>query len=100
MTDRRLALSALLHTFTDNVYYQEPENTKMAYPAILYRPDYEERSYADNLTYGLMDRWQVTIIDEDPDSALRQAFRMLGGCAFDRHFRTEGLNHFIYTLYF
>lgn len=98
--DRRLQLHELLLTFADNVYFQEPERQGMVYPAILYQPDYEYRTHANNATYGLVDRWQVTIMDEDPDSAIRQRLRMLPLCVFDRHFRTSGLNHFIYSLYY
>jgi hypothetical protein len=97
--DRRLQLSEYLHTIAPNVYFQPPSNIVMQYPAIVYEPDFEERNYANNGTYGLHDRWQVTIIDRDPDSEIRQAFRQSPMCAFDRSFRTEGLNHFIYSLY-
>lgn len=96
MTDRRLELSALLNSLCDNVYFQEPGDDKLVYPAILYRPVDENRQHANNATYILTDEWQVTIIDRDPDSPLRQRYRMLQGVSFDRHFRTQGLNHFVY----
>lgn len=69
----------------------------MQYPAIVYEPSGEIRRHANNDTYSLDDEYQVTIIDPDPDSPLRKAYRMLPGVSFDRMFRTEGLNHFVYT---
>ena len=99
---RRLELSALLHTLTDNVYCQEPENIQMVYPCILYKTEDEATTHANNRPYSSQDDYEVTIMDYDPDSELRQAFRDLriSGCSFDRVMRVDGLNHFIYSLYF
>ena len=98
----RLELSTLLHSLTDNVYFQEPENNRMVYPAILYKTSDEETRHANNRPYSSFDEYEVTIMDYDPDSELRQAFRDLriSGCSFDRVMRVDGLNHFIYSLYF
>lgn len=95
---RRLALHDLLLTFCDNVYFQAPENVIMQYPAILYEPADEIREHANNNIYGLTESWELTIIDYDPDSPIRENVRMLPMCSFDRFFRTQGLNHFVYTL--
>lgn len=96
----RLELNALFKTFTPNVYFQPPRNVQMAFPAIEYHPDYEERKFADNGTYDLMDRYLVTIIDQDPDSPIRESVRRLPLIIFNRWFATEGLNHFIYSLHY
>lgn len=98
--DRRLELSTYLHTFTNNVYFQPPENVSLKYPAIIYHPDFEDRKHANNDTYTIQDRWLVTIIDQDPDSDIRKEFRKSPKCNFNRSFRTSGLNHFIYSLYY
>lgn len=98
--ERRLKLSEFLHNFCDNVYFQPPENIQMAYPAIVYSPDSENRMHANNDTYDIKDRYQVTIIDSNPDSPIRMAFRRSPFCSFSRSFRTDGLNHFIYSLYY
>ena len=98
----RLELSTLLHSLTDNVYFQEPENNRMVYPAILYKTSDEETRHANNRPYSSFDEYEVTIMDYDPDSELRQAFRDLriSGCSFDRAMRVDGLNHYIYSLYY
>lgn len=98
--ERRLELSELLHTFCDNVYYQPPENIQMRYPAIVYVPDQEDRKHANNGTYDIRDRYQVTIIDQNPDSPTRMALRMSNLCSFARAYRVDGLNHFVYSLYY
>lgn len=94
----RLQLSALLNSLCENVYFQAPENVKMQYPAIEYHPDDEIRQHADNRTYLLTDKYQVTIMDRDPDSPIRAAFRQLPGVDFVRHDVFDELNQFIYTL--
>lgn len=100
--ERRLELSAILHTLTDNVYFQEPGNQQMKYPAIIYKIDDEESRYANNRPYSEQDMYEATIIDYDPDSDLRKSFRelRLPLCSFDRMLRVDGLNHFIYRLYY
>lgn len=98
--ERRLELSQFLHTFCDNVYFQPPENVQMKYPAIVYTPVDENRKHANNDTYDIVDEYQVTIIDRDPDSPIRMAFRRSRLCSFSRSFPADGLNHFIYSLHY
>lgn len=94
----RLELSALLNSICDNVYFQPPESVKMRYPAIEYHPDDEVRQHADNRSYLVTDRYMVTIMDYDPDSELRMAFRQLPGVEFVRFDASDELNHFYYTI--
>lgn len=98
--ERRLKLSDFLHTLCDNVYFQEPENIQMQYPAIVYHPDSENRRHANNDTYHLTDEYQITIIDPDPDSPIRKAFRRAPMVSFVNSFRRDGLNHFVYSMYY
>lgn len=100
MMDRRLELHAKLLTVCDNVYFQPPSNVKMRYPCIVYSPSSEDRNHANNNTYHINDAYQITIIDPNPDSIIRQSLRVLPLISFNRHASTEGLNHFYYTLYF
>lgn len=100
--ERRLELSAIFHSLTDNVYFQEPENIQMVYPCILYKISDEDTRHANNRPYSSQDEYEVTIMDYDPDSELRKAFRALrlSGVSFDRVMRVDGLNHFYYSLYY
>jgi hypothetical protein len=72
----------------------------MTYPAIVYNRDFEDVKYADNLVYSLKVRWQVTVIDPDPDSLIPDKVGGLPLTSYVRHFTTEGLNHDIYNMYF
>lgn len=96
----RLDLQALLETITDNVYFQPPTNSKLVYPCIIYKRDDESAKYAGNNLYNLLKRYQVTVIDRNPDSALPDSVRNLPLCSFDRHFTADNLNHDVFNLYF
>jgi len=83
-----------------SVYFQPPPNVQMSYPAIVYNRDFRDADYADNIVYYKRWRYQVTIIDRDPDSALPDLVGDLPLSRFVRHFTTENLNHDIYDLYY
>lgn len=86
----------------DNVYFVEPSNASpnMKYPAVVYERDGRVNQFADNAPYATKKRYQVTIIDEDPDSEVPDKIAALPLCTFVRYFATEGLAHDIYSLYF
>jgi hypothetical protein len=42
----------------------------------------------------------VTVIDRDPDSLIPDMVADLPSSSFNRGFKTEGLNHSIYTLFY
>lgn len=72
----------------------------MVYPCIVYKLDDENRQHADNNVYRRVKRYQVTVIDRDPDSEIPDQVGNLPMCAFDRFFTTDNLNHFVYQLFF
>ena len=82
------------------VYYQEPSSDRMSYPCILYKLDDLNTSYADNMVYRQEARYLVTIIDRDPDSAIRDKVAHLPKCRFSRFYVADGLNHFVFHLFF
>lgn len=82
------------------VYFQPPENLKMNYPAIVYNVDDLAKNYADNSTYTRTVGYSVTVIDYDPDSEIFHKISELPMCSFDRSFRSDDLNHYVFTLYF
>jgi len=98
----RLDLQGVLEDLleSEHVYFQPPENLVMQYPAIVYRRDYHSSEHADNRPYSQKMRYQVTVIDRDPDSELPKKVLDLPTAAFVRHFSTEGLNHDIYSVYY
>lgn len=99
----RLELQTLLESLTDpspEVYYQPPPNSQMEYPCILYRRDDSWTEFADNRPYARAKRYEVTVIDRNPDSELPDKVEDLPYCTFNRYFPTENLNHFVFTLFF
>ena len=81
-------------------YFQPPSNTQMSYPCIVYKRDYQSTSFADNEKYAHYKRWQLTIIDEDPDSQIPDKVETLQHTTFIRGYTADGLNHTIITIYF
>jgi hypothetical protein len=98
----RLELQVVLEDLlgSDHVYFQPPSNIQMIYPAIVYNRDYREVKYADNLAYSKCLRYQVTIINRDPDSDLFEKVCDLPLSTFVRHFAVDQLNHDIFDVYF
>ena len=100
--NRRLELSALLRDTlsSDNVYFQPPETVKMKYPAIVYSLDNIQNIHADDGVYLSHRRYSVTLIDKNPDSPTVERLSALPMCQFNRHYTSDNLNHFVFTLYF
>lgn len=97
--DRRL-IHETLTNLAGRAYYQEPPNTGMVYPCIIYKLDDIPTDYADNVPYRRIKRYVVTVIDEDPDSGIREAVADLPKSSFSRAFTADDLNHFVFNLVF
>jgi len=85
---------------TDNVYFQPPSNIQLKYPCIIYQREYVHMQYADNSPYKNKKRYQVTVVDQNPDSEIPDKIAALPLCFFNRFFVSDGLNHDIYHLYY
>jgi hypothetical protein len=102
MAHGRLALQSLLESLlgTDKVYFQPPNNIEMAYPCIVYSRDAADTRFADNNPYHNTTRYQITVIDRDPDSEVVEKIAALPMASYQRFFVAENLNHDVYTVYF
>jgi hypothetical protein len=96
----RLELQTLLETLCDHVYFQPPTNTVIEYPCIIYKRDAEDAKFAGNRPYRRTKRYQVTIIDRDPDSPIPDKVADLPMSTFNRFYTAENLNHDVYTVFF
>ena len=83
-----------------NVYYQPPESLKMSYPAIVYSRKTIDNSYANNSVYKQNYAYEITVIDKNPDSEIVNKVSKLPTCRFDRHFKSDNINHDVFTLYY
>ena len=100
MARPRSTLQTLLEQLTSNVYFQPPNTLEMEYPCIVYSRDGSDKKHANNRVYGHAKRYQVTVIDRNPDSNLPDAVEEQTFCQFDRYFAAGNLNHWVYTLFF
>lgn len=98
---RRLELQAKLEEIlgSEYVYFQPPEDAVMVYPCIVFERDNVSADHANNAKYRWAQRYQVTLIDHDPDSVVLQKLHGLPYCEFNRHFATSGLNHDVFSIY-
>lgn len=98
----RLELQTLLEGLlgSDHVYFQPPTSIEMQYPCIIYKLDDVDTKYAGNHPYAHTKRYQVTVVDRNPDSELPDKVLGLPLCSFNRFFPADNLNHYVFTLYF
>ena len=98
----RLSLQTMLEELlgSRNVYFQPPASVYMQYPAIVYSRRRIENVHADNTIYNQYTSYEVTVIDEEPDSEIVVKMSKLPMCTHDRHYAADGLNHDTFTLYY
>lgn len=82
-----------------NVYFMPPENVRMNYPAIMYSLGSIDKLHANDSTYKLLTAYDVTLIDKNPDTEFLVPILALQYCSFDRFYRADNLNHWVFTLY-
>jgi len=99
---QRLELQAFLVSLlgSDNVYFQPPPTVKMQYPCIIYKRDNINTGFADNKPYKHKKRYQVIVVDTNPDSDIHERVAALPMCSYDRFYTADNLNHDVYTLFF
>lgn len=97
-TDLHNLLVAILGS--GEVHFQPPASVKLIYPCIIYKRDAADTKFADNNPYAYEKRYQVTVIDKNPDSLIPDKIAALPKCLFDRHFTADNLNHDVFNIYF
>lgn len=105
---RRLDLHHLLQeTFTaatglsasKRVFFQPGSDTTLSYPCLLYKLTDIPVDHANNSPYKIEHSYDVTVIDRDPVSPLREALVRLPFCRFTRSFESDGLHHYVFRIY-
>jgi hypothetical protein len=83
-----------------DAYFQAP-SSGMLYPCIIYEPSTpNDVSFADNVKYLRKKGYTVIVVDRDPDSLIPDQVEELPYSQFDRYYRTNGLHHFAFKLFF
>ena len=85
---------------SSNVYFQPPPTVQLKYPCIIYKRDDESTDFADNVPYSNKTRYQITVIDRNPDSDIPKKVSGLPSCVYDRFYTADNLNHDVYKLFF
>lgn len=99
---QRLQLQALLEGVlgSTQVYFQPPSSVQMQYPCIVYQRDSAITEFASNKPYSYTTRYQVTVIDRNPDSDIPAKVATLPMCEYNRFYVADNLNHDVFNLYF
>lgn len=100
MARPRMILHEILKAITPNVYFQPPTNVQLSFPCIVYKRDYANTGFADDRPYTHYKRYQITVIDRNPDSNIPEKIAMLPMSIFNRFYTANDLNHDVYSLYF
>lgn len=91
--------TVLEETDAQKVYSQPPST--LEFPCIVFENDRpSDVVHADNIKYVLKKGYTVTVIAREPDSPLPDQVEALPHCTFDRRFKTGGLYHTVYQLFF
>ena len=100
--ERREELHEIFKTIlgSSNVYFQPPNNLKLNYPCIVYNRARASSEFADNSTYRYVKQYDVTVIDQDPNSVIPDKVAHLPMTSHDRWFAVDNLNHDVFSLYF
>lgn len=85
---------------TRNVYFQPPESIKLQYPCIVYNLNRVETRHADNNVYKAERSYSVTLIHNNPDNEIIDKLIRFPMSRSDRVFQTQGLNHYVFTIYY
>jgi hypothetical protein len=83
-----------------HVYFQPPENFKIAYPCIVYEQSNIDTRHANNVPYSLTKQYTITVIDKNPDTRIPDKVACLPMCSFDRHFTSDNLHHYVFKIYY
>lgn len=99
--DRRVELHNLLKkSGVKDCWFQPPDGTKMAYPAITYRRKNSRLNYADNKVYKKARLYEIKLFDPDPDSKLVDwLIDNVPGIQHNNNFSSNNLNVDVFSVY-
>lgn len=72
----------------------------MQYPCIVYQRYNALTTFADDTPYVHTKRYQVTLIDTNPDSPVFDKIALFPMCLHNRFFVANNLNHDVFNLYY
>lgn len=91
--------SAIMAEARRHVYYQPPASVRLQYPCVVYRLDDMPIIHANNRPYHWDHAYQLTVIDRDPESEIREKMAELPTCRFQRAYVADNLHHYVFRVY-
>ena len=98
----RTDLSTILHAIpgAKKVYFQPPTGLQMTYPCIVYKLVGIDDDFANNHRYAAMKKYEIIVIDEDPDSTIYEKILELEYSSLRQIYVSDHLYHYVCNLYF
>ncbi len=97
----RLELHGKLLEFVSNAYFQPPSDIQLVYPCIIYNKTDKFKEFSNNGIYITLQEYNLTVIDEDPDSLIADDIESgLQYCSINQYYTADELNHITLTLYY
>lgn len=96
---QRIYESTTGKTSKDRIFYQPPASIRLTYPCILYKLSTMPTTHANNFPYQIEHEYELTVIDSDPNSALRERISKLQHCRLTRIFESDNLHHYVFHIY-
>ena len=81
------------------VYYQPPESIKLQFPCVIYELSSKIGNYANDRRYYTGTGYTLTLVTATIDDPRCSLLEQLKYCKFNRYYASEGLHHYVYTIY-
>ena len=99
--DLHQCLKSLYIRGKPHVYFQPPKDQQIEYPCIIYKLDDMPSRHADNRPYQWSHRYQVMVIDRNPESPLRERVQAMPTARMKTApYERDNLHHFVFSLYY
>lgn len=72
----------------------------MKYPCIVYAWTNTDTKFANNSLYATKRKYQVTVIDKNPDTEIPDRVMGLPLCSPTRSYIADNLNHYSFDIYY
>lgn len=100
LTDLGELLSEVTGLPKPRIKFEPPGKEKMQYPCIRYSLSRIDQDHADDTTYFSHKGYQIIFMSKDPESDVPDKILELPYCKLDRFYVVDGLNHWVFLLYY
>ena len=81
------------------IYYQPPASVKLSYPCLIYKLIDMPVAHANNFPYKIEHMYELTVVDTDPNSPLREEIAKMFVCRLVRTYESDNLHHYVFHIY-